>query len=142
LAAESGVGERMRFLGSRADVADILVAGDVLLLASRGDGMEGMPAIAIEAGLAGLPVVAYSVAGVPEVVVDGTTGLLAPPGDIDALTERLVALVLDPELRARLGSAARTRCRGRFDIQSVAPLYARVYEEVAHARTSVNEGAG
>ena len=72
-----GGGERTRFLGSRGDVADLLAASDVLLLASK---TEGMPACVIEAGIAGLPVAAYALAGVPEAVVSGETGLLARRG--------------------------------------------------------------
>jgi glycosyltransferase involved in cell wall biosynthesis len=130
-AIKSGLGDRIRFLGSRNDVADILAAGDVLLLASRSDGMEGMPANAIEAGMAGLPVAAYAVAGVPEVVVDGTTGLLAPPGDVEGLEQRVVALLRDAALRRRVGAEARARCRTSFDVKLVAPLYLGIYEEVA-----------
>ena len=68
------------FLGSRADMGDVFAAADVVLFASRSDGMEGMPAVVIEGGMGGLPVAALAVAGVSEVVVDGQTGLLAPPG--------------------------------------------------------------
>ena len=68
---------RPRLLGSRDDVGDLLAAADALLLASR---TEGMPASVIEAGLAGLPVIGYALSGVPEVVVDGVTGRLVPPG--------------------------------------------------------------
>jgi glycosyltransferase involved in cell wall biosynthesis len=130
-AAESGFGDRIRFMGSRTDIADILSAGDVLLAASRSDGMEGMPANAIEAGMAGLPVAAYSVAGVPEVVVDGTTGLLAQPGNVEELGQRVVTLLRDAALRRRMGAEGRARCRSSFDVKLVAPLYLGIYEEVA-----------
>ena len=93
------------FLGSRADMGDVLAAADVVLFASRSDGMEGMPAVVIEGGMGRL-VAALAVAGVSEVVVDGQTGLLAPPGDTDRLSQHLERLVLDPDLRARLGAAA------------------------------------
>ena len=85
--AQIGSQERTMFLGSRADMGDVLAAADVVLFASRSDGMEGMPAVVIEGGMSGLPVAALAVAGVSEVVVDGQTGLLAPPGDTDLLAQ-------------------------------------------------------
>lgn len=118
-------------LGARDDVPDLLAASDVLLFASRSDGMEGMPASLIEAGVAGVPVAAYAVAGVEEIVTDGTTGLLARPGDQGGLARRIVDLLADGERRSTIGEAARERCRARFDIRVVAPRYLSVYEEVS-----------
>ena len=122
--------DRTRFLGSRDDVADLLAASDVLLLASK---TEGMPACVIEAGIAGLPVAGYALAGVPEAVVSGETGLLVAPGDRAALTDVVSKLVGESALRRRLGDAARERCRAMFDIRRVAPMYRDVYEAVAGA---------
>lgn len=133
LVQERGLADRMRLVGSRSDIGDILAAADVLLVASRSDGMEGMPAIVIEAGLARLPVAGYAVAGVPEVVLDGESGLLAAPGDIDGLVDRALQLLRDPSLRERTGEAGRTRCLRLFDIETVARRYLRVYEEVVAA---------
>ena len=79
-------------LGARDDVPDLLAASDVLLLASR---TEGMPACVIEAGIAGVPVAGYALSGVPEAVVSGETGLLVPPGDRDALVEAVDTLIGD-----------------------------------------------
>jgi glycosyltransferase involved in cell wall biosynthesis len=101
-----------------------------MLLASK---TEGMPACVIEAGIAGLPVAGYALAGVPEAVVSGDTGLLVPPGDRDALTSAVTELIADAELRRRLGGGARERCRAMFDIRRVAPMYHDVYEAVAGA---------
>jgi len=129
----SGLMGRVHFLGSRSDVADILAAGDVFLFTSRQDGMEGMPATVIEAGMMGLPVAGYAVAGVPEVVVHRATGLLAPPGDVGRLTVLVTKLLEDQRLRSRLGEAARARCRSLFDIGSIAPQYLDLYERLAGA---------
>jgi glycosyltransferase involved in cell wall biosynthesis len=85
----------------------------------------------IEAGVAGVPVAAYAVAGVEEVVTDGTTGLLARPGDQGGLTRRVVDLLADGARRRAIGEAAQERCGARFDIRSVTPRYRSVYEEVA-----------
>jgi glycosyltransferase involved in cell wall biosynthesis len=123
----SGLDGLARVLGSRADVADLLAAADILLLASR---MEGMPGCIIEAGMAGLPVVSYAVAGVPEVVIDGETGYLVDPGDVEGLVDRMTELLADPDVRTRMGTAARIRCTAAYGIDIVAPRYLQVYEEV------------
>jgi glycosyltransferase involved in cell wall biosynthesis len=125
-----GVRDRVLSLGSRDDVPDLLAASDVVLLASRS---EGMPATLIEAGMAGLPVAAYAVAGVPEVVADGITGLLAAPGDADGLADCVLRLLRDPRARNAMGRAARTRCLTMFDIELIAPQYRAIYEAVQAA---------
>lgn len=127
---DEGLDGRLLMLGNRTDVADVLSAADVLLFASRADGMEGMPATVIEAGIAGIPVAGYAVAGVPEVVIDGTTGFLVPPGDIDGLAERVVKLLGDEKGRRVIGESARKRCLARFDIRTVASSYLSLYEEM------------
>lgn len=126
-----GLEGRSLVLGAQPGVGDLLAASDLLLFASRSDGMEGMPATVIEAGMAGLAVVAYAVAGVPEVVLDGATGLLAPPGDLDALARNALRLLRDGDARGAMGAAARERCRARFGIDGVAAAYLALYEEVA-----------
>jgi glycosyltransferase involved in cell wall biosynthesis len=122
-----GLDGRLQILGSRADVADCLAAADVLLFASR---TEGMPAAVIEAGMMGVPVAGFALAGVPEVVVDGETGMLAPPGDVEGLARQVSALLGDQQQRRGMGRAARERCLARFEISHVAPLYLSLYEEV------------
>jgi glycosyltransferase involved in cell wall biosynthesis len=119
--------ERTRLLGVRADIADVIVCGDVLLLASC---TEGMPAAVIEAGALGLPVAAYGVAGVPEVVIDGETGVLVPPNEVDALVLSLRDLMNDDPKRRRMGRAAATHYRRDFDIRSVAPRYMDLYQRL------------
>ena len=131
---QRGLGDRVRLLGSRPDVADLLVAADVLLFASQLGGMEGMPAIVIEAGMAGLAVAGYALAGVAEVVTTGETGLLVPPTREDLLSEAVATLLEDGRRRAAMGRAARARCRERFGIEVVAPQYLRVYERVVKGR--------
>jgi glycosyltransferase involved in cell wall biosynthesis len=128
---ERGLRDRVLLLGRRADVPDLLAASDVLLFASRPDGMEGMPAIVIEAGMMGVPVVGFAVVGVPEVVLDGHTGLLARHGDINSLAGHATRLLREQDARQALGAAAQERCRARFDIGVVAPRYVETYEDVA-----------
>jgi glycosyltransferase involved in cell wall biosynthesis len=129
-AVQEGLDGRLLMIGNRTDVADVLTAGDVLLFASRADGMEGMPATIIEAGIAGIPVAGYAVAGVPEVVVDGMTGFLVPPGDLDGLAERVVKLLGDEKGRRAIGESARQHCLARFDIRAVAARYHSLYKEM------------
>ena len=93
-----------------------------------------MPAVAIEAGISGLPVAGYDVAGLSEVVEDGTSGFLVPWGDVDGLALRVSKLLHDEELRRSMGSAGRDICRGRFDIRALAPRYMGVYREVVRDR--------
>jgi glycosyltransferase involved in cell wall biosynthesis len=119
---------RTRLLGVRDDVADLLGASDVMMLVSR---TEGMPASVIEAGAARVPVVAYALSGIPEVVLDGETGLLVPPGDEVAFARALGELLADSERRAALGKRAAAWCRERFDIGIVARRYLDVYKQVA-----------
>jgi glycosyltransferase involved in cell wall biosynthesis len=126
---QNSLGARVRVTGPRADVGDLLNMSDVLLMASRPDGMEGMPGVAIEAGMAGVPVVGYPVAGLPEVVVDGRTGFLVPFQDEEGLAGRVLELMGDEQGRRAMGQEARRVC-ARFDIREVAPRYLELYEEV------------
>jgi glycosyltransferase involved in cell wall biosynthesis len=124
----SGLDGQVALLGARADVADLLAASDLLLLASR---TEGMPACVIEAGMAGVPVAGYALAGIPEVVLDGVTGVLTPPGDFGGLARRAAALLDDAAARRRMGEAATARCRALFDIRPIARRYLELYDRVA-----------
>jgi glycosyltransferase involved in cell wall biosynthesis len=105
---------RVDFLGPVVDPALTLAAADVLVLPSR---TEGIPAVLIEAGLSGLPVVATDVGGVREVVVSGETGLLVAPGDGPALVGALRHALANGH---GMGAAARERCLARFEMAAVA----------------------
>jgi glycosyltransferase involved in cell wall biosynthesis len=122
-----GLSGRVLLPGVLEDLGDLLSASDMLVLASRS---EGMPASLIEAGMTGLPVVAYAVGGVSEVVLDGLTGLLAPLGDVGGLAQRALNLLGDHQARVRLGRAAQKRCLAQFEIRSLADRYLKVYDEV------------
>jgi glycosyltransferase involved in cell wall biosynthesis len=128
---------RVLVLGTRGDVADILAASDIALLTSRA---EGMPASIIEAGLCGVPVAAFSVAGVPEVIEDEVTGLLAPAADRERLGRALTRLLDDDERRLALGQGAERRCRALFDIARVAPRYLALYDSIPRAATLAPAG--
>jgi glycosyltransferase involved in cell wall biosynthesis len=87
-----------------------------------------------EAGAAGLPLVATDVAGVPEIVRDGATGLVVPPDDVAALTRALERLADDPQLRARLGAGAQALVEESFDAERNTLSLARLLADVAESR--------
>jgi glycosyltransferase involved in cell wall biosynthesis len=122
-----GLQERVRFLGVRADVADILRASDVFVLSSR---WEGNPMSVMEAMAAGLPVVSTAVGGVPELVQEGATGLLVPSEDAGALAQAMQALVDDPVRRQAMGAAARQHAIAHFDIRHTVRMYEELYERL------------
>jgi len=109
LAVRLGIGERVVFAGFREDMPAVLNAFDVFTLASDS---EGCPMALLEAMAAGRPVLATAVGGVPELVVDGVTGLLVPARSPIALAKAIAALE-DDALRARLGAAGRERALER-----------------------------
>jgi glycosyltransferase involved in cell wall biosynthesis len=125
--AALGLQERVRFLGVRADVADILRASDVFVLSSR---VEGNPLSVMEAMAAGLPVVSTAVGGVPELVRAGETGLLVPSEDAGALAQAMQALVDDPARRQAMGAAARQYAVAHFDIRHTVRGYEQLYESL------------
>jgi glycosyltransferase involved in cell wall biosynthesis len=92
----------------------------------------------IEAMAFGLPVVASNVGGLPEVVEDGVTGLLVPPGDVKALADSLARLLHDPELRARMGRAGQERVRSEFTVDQIVPKMLAVYESVVRERANAS----
>ncbi len=123
-----GVADSVRFLGFRAPADPFFSACDVLVQPSL---TEGLPNAVLEAMTAGRAVVASRVGGVPELVVDGETGLLVPPGDAPALARALGTLLGDPARRARLGAAAAARARSTFSMEAV-----RAKVEEAYALTA------
>jgi lipopolysaccharide/colanic/teichoic acid biosynthesis glycosyltransferase len=115
------------FTGWRGDVAGLLAAMDVFVLASW---REGLPRSAVEAAASGLPMVLTDIRGCREVGRHGTEALLVPPRDPDALTEAILRLVEDADLRKSLGRAARLRAEERFDQRRVADLVVSEYRRL------------
>ncbi len=118
---EARLTDRVEFLGqrTRTEIARLLASSDVLVAPSvptRGGKREGIPVVLMEAMSAGLPVVASALSGIPELVIDGQSGSTVPPGDAPAIAAALVRLHGDPDLRARLGNAARERVVSEFDV--------------------------
>jgi glycosyltransferase involved in cell wall biosynthesis len=119
---------RVNLLGSLSQdaVLEKLQAADIFALASTTDAQgatDVFPTVILEAMASARPVVSTCLAGIPELVVDGQTGMLVPPGDATALAHALEQLLRDPELRLRFGHAGRARIEQHFQIeQTAAPL--------------------
>jgi L-malate glycosyltransferase len=124
---ERGVSGSVRLVGLRTDVPRLLSAADVFLLTSIS---EGIPLTLIEAMAAGLPCVSTRVGGIPEVVVDGETGVLAEPSKPESVAAALGKLVADASLRRRLGEAGRGRALRLFDDQAMHAAYDRIYRQM------------
>jgi len=122
-----GLGERVRFLGLRRDVPEVLPALDVLVHPSH---TESMPNAVLEGMAAALPVIATDVGGTREAVDSGHTGVLVESHSPDALGAALVDLAGDPELRKRLGEAAQRRVEEYFSIEAAGGAYQQLYREV------------
>lgn len=131
-AADRGLADHVRFLGSRDDVLELLPALDVFVLSSR---YEGLPIALLEAMAAGVPAVATRVGGVPEAVEHGRQGLLVAPGDPDALATAVSKLLDDPQLRHEMARAATGHVRTRFSIGRAVRRIEEVYDQLLDART-------
>jgi len=117
----------VHFLGARRDLGDLLSMMDLFVLPSL---WEGLPLSLVLAMGAGLPVVSTSVAGIPELVLDGETGLLVPPGDVPALGAALARLVRSGDDRARLGRAGRAFVLPRFGIDGYVAGITGLYDRL------------
>ncbi|MFW5866966.1 MAG: glycosyltransferase family 4 protein [Armatimonadota bacterium] len=111
---ELGIEDHVRLTGYRADARKIMKAMDVVVLPSVA--IEGFGIALIEAAFVGKPVVGSDAPGIREAVVDGQTGLLAPPGDATALADAIGKLLGDPELAASMGARGRERARSTFTL--------------------------
>jgi glycosyltransferase involved in cell wall biosynthesis len=151
----AGLGDRVILAGRMTSdaVAAELSAADVLVAPSvptRGGKREGIPVVLMEAMAAGLPVVASRLSGIPELVTDGVSGILVPPGDPSAVADALMRLAADPELRRGLGAAGRATVERDFDVdRNAAALAARIQRslsdrppEVAAAARARSSAAG
>lgn len=114
-ASESGVAERVVWAGFREDIPAVMEAFDVFALTSI---FEGFGLVLAEAMAARRPIVATRVSAIPEVVLDGETGLLADPRSAEGIADALAKLT-DPALRARLGSAGYERVRAHFTLEKM-----------------------
>jgi glycosyltransferase involved in cell wall biosynthesis len=121
------LGVPAEFPGFVPDFAERIEELDIFVLPSRG---ENLPIAILEAMAAALPVVATRVGGVPEVVVDGETGIVVEPDDVSSLADALDRVAADDALRERLGRAGSTRIAEHFDARSTARQMVELYREL------------
>jgi glycosyltransferase involved in cell wall biosynthesis len=125
-------GEHVRLVGTRSDVADLLHAADVFVLASM---REGFPVSLIEAMACGKAIVATDVGGIPDAVVGGRNGILVRPGDAHALSEAISTLLVDRGLAGRLGQEALETAVEKFSLKHVVRRTKEIYFELYSRKT-------
>lgn len=116
--------------GFRTDVLAMMKDFDIFALSST---HEGLCTSLIDAMAASKPSVATAVGGVPEVLLDGETGFLVAPHDVHAMAEKIVRLLKDPALRAKMGAAALARARAKFTVEQMVDETLRVYSRLARS---------
>jgi N-acetyl-alpha-D-glucosaminyl L-malate synthase BshA len=119
----------VRFLGRVEDVAEVLRGADLFLLPTQS---ESFGLAALEAMACGVPVIATRAGGIPEVVVDGETGVLAEPGAVDAMVDAALSILKDPKRQQRMRAAAVARA-GDFTTDKIVPQYEALYRELLGA---------
>jgi glycosyltransferase involved in cell wall biosynthesis len=133
------LGDRVQFTGERRDVPAVLAAADVFVLPSVS---EGLPISILEAMAAAVPVIATDVGGVPELVMDGETGVLVPARNKDALARAISRLAADPALRRRMGERGRERVMANFSssamVQHTYGLYCSLLSRKTHCKPHAN----
>lgn len=137
LAAGLGLEGRVRFLGQRMDVDQLLAGAQVSVLATN---WEGFPLSILESMRAGLPVVASAVGGVDEAIRDGDNGFLVPRGDLEVLRSRLEQLLTDASLRVQMGRRGRARFENEFTLDRTVSRTLDVYQGVVSRWTHHEAG--
>lgn len=137
LIAELEIGPHVQFLGEYSDVATLFAAADFGVLSSW---EEGFSNVVLEALAAGLPMIVTGVGGNPEAVRDGSTGLVVPPHDPEALGRAILRLAGDAQLREQLGQAGSKYVRENFSIESCVEAHHALYEELLAAPKRRGDG--
>jgi glycosyltransferase involved in cell wall biosynthesis len=130
---ERGLAYRVVLAGFRTDLHELLPGFDVL---AHPAGREGLGLALLEAASAAVPVVACAVGGVPDVVVDGETGVLVQRDDAAAMARALRALLSAPDERRRLGAAARRHVERRFDVSKLVAAHHSLYTRLLGERVA------
>jgi glycosyltransferase involved in cell wall biosynthesis len=121
--AERNLGDTIRFLGYRSDGDALRSAADAMVLPSRS---EGLPMVVLEAMMAGLPVVATRVGGVPE-ALSGGAGLTVESASPDPLADAMARVLCEPDLRAKLAGQARRKAQEQFSAEAMGARYLDAY---------------
>ena len=138
--ASTGWADRVYLPGARTDVAELLRGFSIFVLPSLS---EATPVVILEAMATGLPVVASRVGGVPQLVLEGQTGLLADPSDPDAFVDALSTYIRDPELRRAHGAAGRKHVQAGYSVDAMVAGYDALYTRhlMRKRRRAVSETA-
>ncbi|HUW65889.1 MAG TPA: glycosyltransferase family 4 protein [Spirochaetia bacterium] len=126
LIQKEGLAGKALMAGFRTDVPELLSGADLFVLLSA---FEGLPLTVIEAMQAGLPVVAYEVGGLAEMVEDGENGFLVAPGDLSGAVEKILALMGDSRRRNEMGASGREIALARFSREAMVQAYEQLYEK-------------
>jgi len=136
LARDLGIARAVTFAGRVDRVADAYERAEIVVVPSRG---EGFGMVALEAAERGRAVIASAVGGLPEIVDDGVTGVLVPPGDVEQLAAAIAGLAVDPQRSGALGAAARERALREFTLERCADrtdaLYRAAVDRSASSRS-------
>jgi glycosyltransferase involved in cell wall biosynthesis len=119
----------VHFLGCRADAPALLAQADIVVVPSLAQGGIN---VALEAMAAGKPVLATQLPGLAEIVMNGQTGILVPPGDIAALARKIRLLLVDPDRRRQLGQAAKARAVSQFAVPALCRHVTRLYDSLVN----------
>ena len=125
--AADGLAAHVEFVGEQQDLVPWLSACDVFLLPSA---QESFGLAALEAMACEVPVVAFRVGGLPEIIEDGTTGFLCAPQSVPEMADRAIELLTDPHRRLAMGKAAADVVRTRYCTDRIVPLYEAAYRDV------------
>ncbi|MFL6658658.1 MAG: TIGR03088 family PEP-CTERM/XrtA system glycosyltransferase [Massilia sp.] len=134
--AEAGLDQVITLAGARSDIAELMRGFSVFALSSIA---EGTPVTLLEAMSCALPVVSTAVGGIPELVQDGVTGLLAPAGDDTALATALARYAGDPQLAARHGAAGRERIETHYSVSAMVAAYVALYDGLRITKLNLKE---
>ena len=146
LTAELELGSTVRYLGELSpDEVAVWMRRSTLVaapsLTARGGDAEGLPNVVVEAAASARPVVASNHQGIPEAVIDETTGFLVPEGEAEPLARRLEQLLADDSLRRRMGAAARTLAEEKFDATRQMRRLEAIYDELLARRQATATSA-
>ena len=131
LIRQTGIQDRVHLLGRQPDMPGFYATTDILVSSSR---QEGLPVALLEGMASALPVVATRVGAVPEVIVDGESGLLVPPDQPEALASAILRLLNDPDLRLQFAAAAQNRIAREFSSARMAADYLDCYRAALASR--------
>jgi glycosyltransferase involved in cell wall biosynthesis len=132
----NGMQEKVRLLGHRSDIPEILGAIDIFVLPSS---WEGNPLCIMEAMAAGKPVIASRVGGIPDLVENEKSGLLVPPNNRDALTKAMNEMLKNKYMRQMMGKHAAQKAAERFSRELMTKAYEQLYEKTFRDRNKHQE---